>query len=135
MLLGMYFIEVFATFLFFLFLGALISPFLGGCLVFFIILFVMALLVVLFSLNFIWLVAFGLFLYVAGYVNKIIRYRKIPELSQYSMTHPVNSYSDVTCYKCGSSQITNKGLFTVNSKYRYYVCSQCGTTLYRFKVL
>ncbi|MCX8514240.1 MAG: hypothetical protein ORN24_01580, partial [Burkholderiales bacterium] len=100
-----------------------------------IILFIMALLVLLFSINFIWFVGFGFFLYVAGYINKIVRYRKISELSEYNINHPINSFSEISCYNCNSTQIINKGLFTVNSKYRYYVCSQCGTTLYRFKVI
>jgi hypothetical protein len=131
-----YYIELISVFLFFLFFGAIFSPFLGGCLVLFLVLLVLGSFIVFFSLNFVWFLAAGLILYLAGFAAKFYRWHKLPDYNNYINTHPECKQENlISCYNCGSEKIKHNGLFNKQSKLRYYVCLTCGTTLFRFKVL
>jgi hypothetical protein len=131
-----YYIEVISVFLFFLFFGAIFSPFLGGCFVLFLILFVLGAFIVFFSLNFIWFLTAALILYLAGFAIKFYRWYKLPDYTGYINLHPECKLDNsVSCYKCSSNNIIHNGLFNKQSKLRYYVCRVCGTTIFRFKVL
>lgn len=132
----MYYFEVILTFLFFIVLGTLFSPFLGGCLVLILTFFILGLVIVFFSLNFVWFLAAGLVIYVYGIIRKYIKWYKLPEISQYLTEHPECKLEvGVACYRCGSEHIEHNGLFSKKSKLRFYTCCQCGSTLFRFKVL
>ncbi len=132
----MYFFEVFATFLLFLFIGAFFSPLIGGCFGVVVVFTLLVALVVFFSLNFIWFLAAGLLIYAFGFVNKFIRWSKLPEINEFLVAHPDSKLDvGVACHQCGSAQLINNGLFKKSGVLRYYTCGQCGSTLFRFKVL
>lgn len=132
----MYYIELMSIFLFFLIFGAIFSPFLGGCLVLFIILFILGAFIVFFSLNFAWFLVAGVILYVAGFAMKFYKWYKLPDYNEYINRHPECKMENViSCYSCGSDKTVHAGLFNKQSKLRYYICQTCGTTLFRFKVL
>lgn len=133
---SVYYFEVLSIFFFLLVLNALFSPMLGGCLVLFGMLFLVTIVVIIFSLNFIWLMLAGIVVYIGLFITKYLRWRRLPDFNQY-----VTSYSQtrieggVCCYNCGSDKIVHHGLFYQRSNNRYYVCSMCGSTLFRFRVL
>ena len=132
----MYFLEVFSTFLFFLIIGAFFSPLIGGCLSVVIVFGLLTAFFVFFSLNFVWFVAVGVIIYLFGFVRKLLNWHKLPEVNQYLNSHPESKLNvGVSCYNCGSAQLVNHGLLHKSGKLRFYTCSQCGTTLFRFKVL
>lgn len=132
----MYFIEVISTFLLFLFIGAFFSPLLGGCFSVMLVFTILVGLIIFFSLNFVWFLAVGGVIYILGFLHKYLRYRKLLDINQYLSAHPECKLDvGVACYKCRSSNLTNRGLFGNRSRLRYYTCAQCGTTLFRFKVL
>ena len=132
----MYFFEVFTTFLLFLFIGAFFSPLIGGCFGVVVVFTLLVAFILFFSVNFIWFLAAGMLIYAFGFVSKLMRWSKLPEINEYLAAHP-ESKLDVgaACYSCGSSKLVNRGLFKNTGKLRYYTCSQCGSTLFRFKVL
>ena len=132
----MYFIEVFSVFLFFLFIGAFFSPFIGGCIGVIIVFSLLVGFIIFFSLNFIWFLAVGLVFYAVGFIIKYIRYHNLPDINQYISKYPNVKLADgVVCYNCGSTDFANRGLLNSKSKLRYYSCNQCGTVLFRFRVL
>lgn len=132
----MYFLEMLSLFLMFLFIGAFFSPFIGGCFGVVLIFTILIGFVIFFSLNFVWFLAAGIILYVVGFINKYRRYQKLPEINQYLLDHPQCKLDvGVACDSCGSSELTNRGLFSNTGRLRYYTCSQCGSNLFRFKVL
>lgn len=132
----MYNFELLSAFLFFLVIGAIFSPFLSGCVVLLFILFMFGAIVVFFSLNFIWFVIAGSILYLISFISKYRRWHKLPIFAQYVSLHPNCEVGDsVCCYNCGSSNTQHHGLFSKKGRLRYYVCSACGTNLFRFKVL
>ncbi|HLX54023.1 MAG TPA: hypothetical protein VKR58_08775 [Aquella sp.] len=132
----MYFIELFSVFLFFLIFGAIFSPFLGGCLVLLLMLFILGAFIVFFSLNFIWFIVAGLILYLIGFITKFYRWYHLPDYNEYINRHPQCKLDNaVSCFKCGSDKTIHNGLFNRQGKLRYYICATCGTTLFRFRVL
>lgn len=132
----MYYIELLSVFFFFLIFGTIFSPFLGGCLVISLVLFILGAIVVFFSLNFIWFLVAGLIIYTMGFIVKLYNWLKLPDYNGYVNRHPeCKSDDSLCCYSCGSEKITTHGLLYNQSKLRYYLCNVCGTTLFRFKVL
>ena len=132
----MYFFEVFSAFLFFLIIGAFFSPLIGGCLSVVIVFSILTAIIIFFSVNFLWFVAAGVVIYLFGFVRKLLSWHKLPEISTYLEQHPTSKLSvGVSCHNSGSADLINHGLLSKTSKLRYYTCSQCGTTLFRFKVL
>ncbi len=132
----MYYVEVMSIFLFFLFLGAIFSPFLGGCFVLLLILFILGAFVVFFSLNFVWFLAAGVILYLAGFIIKFYKWYKLPDYNSYINLHPETKMDNaVCCYNCGSDTVVHNGIFNRSGKLRYYVCQVCRSSLFRFKVL
>jgi|APCry1669190731_1035312.scaffolds.fasta_scaffold75423_1 hypothetical protein len=132
----MYFGEVFATFLLFLFIGAFFSPLIGGCFGVIIVFTILVGLIVFFSLNFVWFLLAGIVIYASSFVIKLIRWSKLPEVNEYLHAHPNSKLEvGVACHNCGSSNLNNQGLISKTGKLRYYTCSSCGTTMFRFKVL
>jgi len=132
----MYYFEVLTVFLFFLLLSAFFMPFFGGCIVFILVFLFLGGLIVFFSLNFVWLLAFGLIIYAYGLVTKYLRWHKLPDVNQYLHENPqCKLASGVCCNKCSSEKLNHFGLFHATSKWRFYSCAQCGTLLFRFKVL
>lgn len=132
----MYFLEVISTFLLFLFIGAFFSPLLGGCFGVVLVFTLLIGFIVFFSLNFVWFLAIGLIIYAFGFLNKYFRYNKLPDVNQYLAAHPQCKLEvGVACHNCHSSRLNNRGLYNNRGKLRYYTCAQCGTTLFRFKVL
>jgi hypothetical protein len=131
-----YYIELFSVFLFFLIFGAIFSPFLGGCLVLILMLFLLGGFIVFFSLNFVWFIVAGLILYLLGFVSKFYRWYKLPDYNEYINRYPQCKLDDgVNCFKCSSEKTIHNGLFHKQSKLRYYSCATCGSALFRFKVL
>lgn len=129
-------LELFFTLLFFLVFGAFFSPLIGGCLGVFIVFTLLAAFFVFFSLNFIWFVAAGIVIYLLGFVRKFVAWKKLPEVTTYLAEHPDCKLNvGVSCYNCGSAELVNQGLLNKTGKLRFYTCSQCSTTLFRFKVL
>lgn len=132
----MYYIELVSVFLFFLLFGALFSPFLGGCLILFAVLFILGSLIVFFSLNFVWFIAAALIIYLIGFITKFYRWYKLPEYTTYVALHPqCKQENGVACYRCGSDKTIHQGLLNRQSRFRYYVCAVCRNALFRFKVL
>lgn len=132
----MYFFELFSMFVFFVVFCALFSPFIGGCLGIAIIFTVLASVFIFFSLNFVWILAIIGVIYLYGLVNKYLKWQKLPEINEYLEDHPQAKRDvGIACYNCGSDKTINHGLLHSSSRLRYYTCSQCGTTLFRFKVL
>ena len=132
----MYFGEVFATFLLFLFIGAFFSPLIGGCFGVVIIFSLLVGLIIFFSLNFVWFLLAGVVIYASSFIYKFIRWSKLPDVNEYLHAHP-NSRLEVgvACHNCGSTNLINQGLIKATGKLRYYTCGSCGTTMFRFKVL
>lgn len=132
----MYFGEVFATFLLFLFIGAFFSPLIGGCFGVVVVFSLLVGLIIFFSLNFVWFLLAGIVIYSLGFIFKFIRWSQLPDVNEYLHTHP-NSRLEVgvACHNCGSNNLINQGLIKKTGKLRYYTCSACGTTMFRFKVL
>lgn len=132
----MYYFEMMSTFLFLLLIGAFFSPIFGGCFAIFLMFFILSGMVVFLSVNFVWILAIGLVMYAAGSIVKFWRWYKLDDVNTYLTNHP-NCKLDVgiACHNCGSDKLNNQGLFYNNSKWRFYVCSHCGTTLFRFNVL
>jgi hypothetical protein len=132
----MYNLELISAFLVLLVFGMIFSPFVGGCLVLSFILFILGSLVVLFSLNFVWILSAGILFYLLNFAIKYIKWTRLPDFSAYVMKHPnCNTPDGVSCYNCGSERIKHNGIYNHNSRLRYHVCSNCGTILFRFKVL
>jgi hypothetical protein len=131
-----YYIEVMSVFLFLLVFGAIFAPFLGGCLVLLLVLFILGSLIVFFSLNFIWFIIAGLILYSAGFIARFYKWYHLPDYNEYISLHPQCKLdTGVSCFKCSSDKTLHAGLFNKQSKLRYYICSSCKTMLFRFKVL
>jgi hypothetical protein len=132
----MYFLEVFSTFLLFLFIGAFFSPLIGGCFGVVVVFTIMVALIVFFSINFVWFLAAGLLIYAGGFVSKFMRWSKLPEVNEYLQAHPDSRLDvGVACHNCDSRELINRGLISKTGKLRYYTCGSCGTTMFRFKVL
>lgn len=132
----MYFVELVSVFLFFLLVGAIFTPFLGGCFILFLVLLILGAVVVFFSLNFVWFILAGVLFYLAGFVIKLYKWYQLPDYNAYATKHPGCKKDDVICcYSCGSDKTIHKGLLNHKSKLRYYACSLCGAILFRFKVL
>lgn len=132
----MYFLEVFSTFILFLFIGAFFSPLIGGCLGVVIVFSLLVAIIVFFSINFVWFLVAGFLIYALGLVSKLVRWTKLPDINGYTQLHPECKLDNgVACHNCGSTNLINQGLIYKRGKLRYYTCSQCGSTLFRFKVL
>jgi hypothetical protein len=132
----MYYFEMMSTFLFLLLIGAFFSPIMGGCFAIFLMFFILSGMVVFLSVNFVWIMAIGVSIYAIGSIMKLWRWYKLSDVNQYLHDHPeCNLAVGVSCHSCGSDKLTNHGLFHNSSKWRFYVCSHCGTTLFRFNVL
>lgn len=131
-----YYLEVISTILFLLFLGIFFGPVFGGCFSVIVFLFILGVIVVFLSINFIWIIAIGLIFYFFGWAIKFYRWYKLPTLFEYFEQNPsCNLGSGILCKHCNSAHISHEGLLNQRSKYRYYMCDVCGHVLYRFKVL
>lgn len=132
----MHYFEMMSTFMILLLIGAFFSPIFGGCFAIFLMFFILSGMVVFLSVNFVWILAIGLVVYAFGFVMRFWRWFKLPDVNQYLHDHPECKLSvGVSCHNCGSDKLNNNGLFHNSSKWRFYVCSHCGTTLFRFNVL
>lgn len=132
----MNFFELSGFFLLLLLLAGLFFPFMGGCFIIFLSLIIFSSILVFFSLNLVWFVIAGVILYGIGYITKYFKWLKLPEFNQYILDHPQCKLPNtVACYNCGADKITHHGLLFKRSKLRYYICTICGTSLFRFKVL
>lgn len=132
----MYYFEMMSTFLFLLLVGAFFSPILGGCFALFLMFFILSGMVVFLSVNFVWILGVGLVIYASGAVLKLWRWYQLPDVNTYLNNHPDCKLAvGVSCHNCGSDKLNNQGLFHNTSRWRFYVCSHCGTTLFRFNVL
>ncbi len=130
------YMNLLGIFLLFMFLGVFFPPFFGGC--FFLIAFFifLTIIVIFFSLNFFWFLLIGLGIYGYMYLVKYNKWKKLPDLQQYMTKNPECKLDGgVCCNHCQSTQTSQQGLFSQNSKLRFYTCKQCGSTLFRFKVL
>ena len=131
-----YYLEVIGTVLMFMFLGLFFSPFFGGCLGIFLILFILGAIIVFFSINFIWFLLVGLIFYMFGWILKYYKWYKFPTLDAYLGGSPHCRLSNgILCKHCNSANIKHIGLFNQSSRWRYYLCESCGQMLYRFTVL
>jgi hypothetical protein len=131
-----YYLEMITTFIILSMLGLLFLPFFGGCLGLIIFVFVLGAILVFSSLHFIWLVMVALILYLVNIINKFIKWRKLPTSSAYLNLHPNCRIKEgIACFNCNSSELKNYGLFHARSKWRFYTCTQCGSSLFRFTVL
>lgn len=132
----MYYFEMLSLFVFFMLCISLFTPFFGGCLILSIFFLLFGGLVIFFSLNFIWFLAGGILIYGYLLLHKLLKWRRLPDINQYLHDHPECKLAvGVCCYKCHVAQLNNVGLFHQGSKRRFYLCGNCGTTLFRFKVL
>ncbi len=132
----LYYMEMLGAFVLFMFLGLMFSPFLGGCFMIMLVLFLLGGFIVFFSINFIWFLIAGLIFYSCGWVVKFYRWHKLPDMHKYLEQNPQCRLSHgVACNHCNSDNIKHTGLFNQNSRWRYYTCNSCGHTLYRFMVL
>lgn len=131
--------EILGGLVFFGFLGflsLLILPGLFGIFGFIFLIMLLIGLLVFFSLNFVWIVLFGLAYYVVRHVTKRLRYNKLPNYDDY-LTQNVNVYQNgkAVCKYCGSEHLLQQGLFSPRDRSRFYSCLNCRQWLYRFKVL
>ena len=132
----MYYLEILGTLVLFMFLGLFFSPIFGGCLGLIIILMLFGGFIVFFSINFIWFLLAGLVFYSCGWVIKYYRWLKLPDMPEYLRDNPQCKLEHgVACKHCNSSNIEHQGLYNQNSCLRFYTCTSCGHTLYRFNVL
>ncbi|MFN7094460.1 MAG: hypothetical protein ACK4M7_03765 [Burkholderiales bacterium] len=132
----MYLFEFISVFALFMVLAAFFTPMFGGCFVLLLVFLFLGGLIVFFSLNLVWFLAIGLVIYGYGFIAKYVKWRKLPDLNQYIAAHPECRLTvGVSCSKCGSNKLTHFGLFHKASKWRFYNCNQCGSMLFRFKVL
>jgi hypothetical protein len=118
--------------------GLLFNPFFGGCLGLIIFLLILSGIVVFVSVNFVWIILIGLIFYAISALVKYYRWHQLPDFTTYVTKHPqckVDSSGGASCCACGSTQSMHNGLFGHKSKWRFYICTQCGTLLFRFKVL
>jgi fatty acid desaturase len=131
-----YYLEVFFTIIALLFVGAIFTPFVGGCLTVMLFVAILGAVIVFFSLNFIWIIAIGLVVYFCGWLLKFYRWYKLPKLADYFDDNPqCNLNGEIACKNCNSTKIKHLGVFNHSSRYRYYTCLSCGHVLYRFTVL
>ncbi len=130
------YMQLLGSFLILMFLGLILPPFFGGC--FFLIAFFifLTIIIIFFSLNFIWFLLLGLVIYGYIYFAKYSKWKQLPDLQHYMRENP-NCKLDVgvCCNHCQSTNTSQQGLFGISSKFRFYTCNQCGSTLFRFKVL
>lgn len=132
----MYYFEMVSMFLLMCLFGALFLPFWGGCFLIMLIFMVIWFLIVFFSMNFFWFLAIGLFIYIYNFVRKYQKWLKLPDVSQYLASHPNCKLEvGISCCYCGSDKLINHGLLNKRSKHRFYVCSRCGSTLFRSTIL
>ncbi len=132
----LYYMEMLGAFVLFMFLGLMFSPFLGGCFMLMIILFLLGGFIIFFSINFIWFLIAGLAFYLCGWIIKFYRWYQLPDMHKYLQNNSQCRLSQgVSCRNCNSDNIKHIGLFNQNSRWRYYTCNSCGHTLYRFTVL
>ncbi len=128
--------EIIILLFLFLMFSSFFSYLFGSFLVVMLIFSIMASLFFFFSVNFIWFLITGLLIYLFGFIQKIIRWSKLPDISTYMQRYPrTHENIGVSCYNCGSRDLIHRGLFHRTSKYRFYICNSCGTVLYKFKVL
>jgi hypothetical protein len=131
-----YYLELLFSFIALMVFGMIFSPFFGGCLGAVIILLLLVGFIIFFSLNFIWFLLAGGILYACGALIKYWRWYKLPQLQEYLSLHPECKLAvGVSCCNCNSQQISHHGLFHQTSKTRFYSCDQCGSVLFRFRVL
>lgn len=117
-------------------LGLFFSPVISGCFMLLLIFMVLAGILIFFSLNFIWFLFAGLFIYTAGLVHKYIKWKKLPNLTQYLSKYPECKLNvGVACCKCNSEHLLNQGLFNQRGRWRFYTCQRCGSILFRFTIL
>lgn len=132
----MYFFEMLSIFALLMFFGLFFGPFFGGCLGLMIMLIMLGGFLLFFSLNFIWFILVGCLIYIASGAVKYYRWYKLPDLNSYLLKHPeCRLDAGVSCYSCKSNHTAHQGLYGRRSKWRFYSCTQCGTTLFRFHVL
>jgi hypothetical protein len=125
-----------AAFALFLIMGLFFSPFIGGCFMLLLVFTLLGGLLIFFSINFIWFLLAGLFIYVIGLVLKYVKWLKLPNITEYLANHPECKLNvGIACCKCHSENLSNQGLFHQRGKWRFYTCSQCGSVLFRFTVL
>lgn len=131
-----YYLEFIAAFVLFMILGLFFSPVIGGCFMLLLVFACLGGLLIFFSLNFIWFLLAGVVIYTVGLVMKYVKWRKLPEITEYLSLYPSCKLNvGVACCKCNSHELSNQGLFNQRSKWRFYTCSQCGSVLFRFCVL
>src|SRR3990167_9810915 len=119
----MYYFEILSTLLFFIFIGAVFSPVLGGCFIILLMLLILSGVIVFFSINFVWFLAAGLIIYAFNFGVKFWRWYKLPDVNEYLSAHPGCKLSvGVACYNCGSDKLLNQGLLHNKSRWRFYVC-------------
>lgn len=132
----MYYFEILSTFLFLMLIGAIFSPIFYGCFGMLLVFMLLSMFIVFFSLNFIWFLLAGVVIYTVGGIVKWWKWQKLLDVNEYLQQHPECRLNvGVACHKCGSDKLTSHGIIYHRSKWRFYVCSSCGSTLFRFKVL
>lgn len=132
----LYYMEILTTFIILSTLSLLFLPFFGGCLGAIIFILFLGAVLVFSSIHFLWLLLVGLVFYVINVIRKYYKWRALPTSHEYLEQHPNCRLSNgVGCYNCSSSQLRSYGLFHTRSKWRFYTCTSCGTSLFRFTVL
>ena len=131
--------EIIGGFIFFgilSFLSLIILPSLFGCFGFILFWVVLLSLIIFFSINIGWFLLFAVIIYAVLLIRKYSRYQSLPDYDSYLLNNP-NAYHDgkATCNVCGSEHLIHTGLYGNQSKSRYYVCLNCKSWLYKFKVI
>jgi hypothetical protein len=124
----MFFIFFLVSLLFLL--SLLITPIAGGCILLSLIMIVYFIVLVLFSINFTWILLTIVSIYLLVYLNKLYKWLKLPTYEEY-----IKLNNNICCSRCGSDNLQHLGLFYPRSKWRFYICRTCGNILYRFKLL
>ncbi len=114
----------------------LIFPSMFGCLTILVLFGGFIFVILYLGLKFFALILLFFIYYPFKLINKFYSYHKIPTIDTYILNYPYTKISDeINCYKCQYTKFNNVGLFTTNSKNRYYMCKNCSSILFRFKVI
>lgn len=117
----------------FLIFSFIITPIAGGCLLLSSIMIGLFFMLLVFSVNFIWILPTIFIVYILIYFHKLYKWFKLPTYDEYINNNlGVNA---IICSKCSGNNIKHLGLFYKRSKLRFYICQTCGNILYRFKLI
>lgn len=132
------FFEILSGFIFFSFISLLsliIIPSLFGCAGFVLFWLIIFAFLIVFDISLKWLFIAAIVTYGILLLKRYNRYKNLPSYDEYLTSNADVYQNGVVCKHCGSHNVINVGLFGKSGRLRYYMCLQCRSWLYRFRIV